>query len=82
MDHIKESKLKNPMESRIPGNTGTQTAPSEQQMEEIQNVLKRAQDLATEKAKEVDRAVHQYPYQSIGIAFGIGILVGILASRR
>jgi len=26
--------------------------------------------------------VHEYPYQSIGIAFGVGMLLGILVNRR
>ena len=30
--------------------------------------------------KTTDRALRTYPYQTIGIVFGIGILVGVLAS--
>jgi ElaB/YqjD/DUF883 family membrane-anchored ribosome-binding protein len=32
-------------------------------------------------AKATDKAVHEHPYQAIGIAFGVGILIGVLASR-
>ena len=33
-------------------------------------------------ARTTDRVIRQHPYQSIGIAFGIGLLVGVLASPR
>jgi len=32
-------------------------------------------------AKQADRVIREHPYQSIGVAFGIGLLVGVLASR-
>jgi ElaB/YqjD/DUF883 family membrane-anchored ribosome-binding protein len=33
-------------------------------------------------AKRTDTAIRDHPYQSIGIAFGIGLLVGVLVARR
>ena len=41
-----------------------------------------ARDKAVEGAEAADRAVHEHPYQAIGIAFGVGVLLGHLASRR
>lgn len=41
-----------------------------------------AQEYCTEKAKATDEVIRDYPYQSIGIAFGIGALVGLLLRRR
>ena len=39
-----------------------------------------------EKAKAgveaADTAVREHPYTSLGVAFGLGVLVGIIASRR
>jgi ElaB/YqjD/DUF883 family membrane-anchored ribosome-binding protein len=32
-------------------------------------------------ARAADRAIHEYPYASLGIAFGIGLLIGVLATR-
>jgi ElaB/YqjD/DUF883 family membrane-anchored ribosome-binding protein len=32
--------------------------------------------------KAADEAVHAHPYQAIGIAFGVGALIGYLVSRR
>jgi ElaB/YqjD/DUF883 family membrane-anchored ribosome-binding protein len=38
-------------------------------------------DKAVEKARAVDETVREHPYQTIGIAFGVGMLLGVLASR-
>ena len=37
---------------------------------------------AVESAKAADEAVHEHPYQAIGIAVGVGALIGYLISRR
>jgi ElaB/YqjD/DUF883 family membrane-anchored ribosome-binding protein len=42
----------------------------------------RVQDRAVESAKATDRAIRTHPYQSIGVAFGVGVLLGVLLSRR
>ena len=42
----------------------------------------RVRDKAVEGAKVADKAVHEHPYEAIGIAFGIGALVGYLLARR
>lgn len=45
-----------------------------------------AQEVATEKAKAVayatDDYVHKNPWRSIGIAAGVGLVVGLLIGRR
>ena len=33
-------------------------------------------------AKATDKVIRDHPYESIGIALGVGMLIGILASRR
>jgi ElaB/YqjD/DUF883 family membrane-anchored ribosome-binding protein len=33
-------------------------------------------------ARVTDRAIRENPYASLGIAFGIGLLIGVLATRR
>ena len=33
-------------------------------------------------AKATDQAIRENPYKSIGIAFGVGALIGYLLSRR
>lgn len=62
----------------------------EQFLEDIKTVVQDGQNLLKAGASEVKehalegvrtagRTVHDYPYQSAGIVFGLGILVGILA---
>jgi ElaB/YqjD/DUF883 family membrane-anchored ribosome-binding protein len=42
----------------------------------------RVQAEALERARAADKAVHEHPYQAIGIAFGVGALLAMLATRR
>lgn len=37
---------------------------------------------ALETAKAADQTIRDHPYPSIGIAFGVGVLVGVLVSRK
>lgn len=37
---------------------------------------------AVESAKAADKAIRENPYQAVGIAFGVGALLGFLLSRR
>jgi ElaB/YqjD/DUF883 family membrane-anchored ribosome-binding protein len=41
-----------------------------------------AQEQAVAKAQAADRTIRTNPYQSIGIAFGVGLLLGFLIKRR
>ncbi len=42
----------------------------------------RVREKAVEGAKAADEAVHEHPYQAIGIAFAVGTLAGYLIARR
>ena len=42
----------------------------------------RVRDQAVEGAKATDKAVHEHPYKAMGIALGVGALVGYLVARR
>lgn len=42
----------------------------------------RLEESAKRGAKATDRAIREHPYHSIGIAFGLGVLIGVLARRR
>ncbi len=33
-------------------------------------------------AKQTDTVIRDHPYQAVGIAFGVGLLVGVLVARR
>ncbi|HVM46780.1 MAG TPA: hypothetical protein VMU04_02085 [Candidatus Acidoferrum sp.] len=39
------------------------------------------QERTVAAAKAADERVREHPYQAIGIAFGIGLLIGVLAAR-
>ena len=39
------------------------------------------QDHAIAGARSADRVIREHPYQSVGIAFGIGLLIGVLVNR-
>jgi len=67
------------MESRVENLTGEA---AKEKIEELKAMLQRAQAKAVESAKVADQAIHEHPYPAIGLAFGIGLLVGILVSRR
>ena len=51
-------------------------------LEVAKDTQRRLQSAATEGAKKADRLVRDNPYHSVGIAFGLGILMGLLANRR
>ena len=42
----------------------------------------RIEEKAVAGARATDRVIRDHPYHSIGIAFGIGVLVGVLVNRR
>ena len=33
-------------------------------------------------AKATDKVIREHPYESIGVAFGVGLLIGVLIGRR
>jgi ElaB/YqjD/DUF883 family membrane-anchored ribosome-binding protein len=51
-------------------------------LESAKKIYGRARDKAVEGAKAADEVVHEHPYQAIGIAFGVGALIGYLVVRR
>ena len=45
-------------------------------------IFGRVREKAVEGAKATDEAVHEHPYQAIGIALGVGALIGYLVACR
>ena len=41
----------------------------------------RLQEKSVAAAKATDKAVREHPYQAVGVAFGVGLLIGVLAMR-
>jgi ElaB/YqjD/DUF883 family membrane-anchored ribosome-binding protein len=61
-------------------------AQAQDSLSQAKSNLMDVQDELTEKAKAVaadaDAYVHEKPWQSVGIAAGLGLLIGLLISRR
>jgi ElaB/YqjD/DUF883 family membrane-anchored ribosome-binding protein len=51
-------------------------------LDSAREIAGRVRDKAVEGANAVDETVRESPYQAIGVAFGVGALVGYLAMRR
>lgn len=45
-------------------------------------IYNRVSEQAVEGAKVADQTIRKNPYQAMGIAFGVGVLLGYLVSRR
>jgi len=71
------------MESRIENSTSSETEFSKDRLlDELKSMVQRAEEKAVERAKAADRVIRDHPYQTIGLAFGLGLLIGVLAARR
>ncbi len=51
-------------------------------VEELKTMIQRAEDKAVERAKAADKVIREHPYQTIGVAFALGLLIGVLARRK
>jgi ElaB/YqjD/DUF883 family membrane-anchored ribosome-binding protein len=51
-------------------------------LESAKEIYGRVRDKAAEGAKVSDQTIRENPYQAMGIAFGVGALLGCLLSRR
>jgi ElaB/YqjD/DUF883 family membrane-anchored ribosome-binding protein len=51
-------------------------------LESAKEIASRVRDKAVEGAKAADEAVREHPYQAIGIALGVGALIGLVVARR
>jgi len=51
-------------------------------LEVAKETRRRLEERAIAGAKATDKLVREYPYQSLGAAFGIGLLIGVLVNRR
>lgn len=71
------------MESRIENSTHSETELSKDRIvDELKSMIQRAEEKAVERAKAADRVIRDHPYQTIGLAFGLGLLIGVLTIQR
>jgi ElaB/YqjD/DUF883 family membrane-anchored ribosome-binding protein len=75
-----------PMESpnRVETERADIKAKLENVIEKAKETCERLQDQTAAAAKATDKTIREHPYQALGVAFGVGVLVGVLAmwSRR
>ena len=60
---------------------GDARANLESAIERAKLACQRLEEKTVAAAKATDRAVREHPYQAIGIMFGVGVLIGVLAAR-
>ncbi len=51
-------------------------------LESAKESCERIEEKTIAAAKATDRTIREHPYESIGIAFGLGLLVGVLVARK
>ena len=51
-------------------------------IESAKATCQRLEEKTVAAAKATDRTIREHPYESIGIAFGLGLLVGVLVARK
>ncbi len=51
-------------------------------VESAKAMCHRLEEKTAASAKAADKAIREHPYQAIGVAFGVGLLIGVLATRK
>jgi ElaB/YqjD/DUF883 family membrane-anchored ribosome-binding protein len=67
--------------NRLESEKGQIRASLENVIEKAKDVCERLQNQTAAAAKATDKTVREHPYQALGIAFGVGVLIGVLVSR-
>ena len=71
------------MEATLHGDSekGVLRAKLEAATEKAKEVCERLEEKTVAAAKATDEVVREHPYEAIGIAFGAGLLIGVLVAR-
>jgi len=51
-------------------------------IESAKATYRRMEEKAVAGAKATDKVIREHPYESLGVAFGLGLLVGVLVTRK
>jgi ElaB/YqjD/DUF883 family membrane-anchored ribosome-binding protein len=70
-----ETRLSSPVDE-------SQARPTERLVDDFKIIVQRAEQGALDRARAADKVVRDHPYQTIGIALGLGVLIGAFAARR
>lgn len=72
------------MEERVNVTATTEPNPpsNENIIHELKAMFQRAEEKAIERAKVADKVIRDHPYPTIGIAFVLGLLLGVVVRRK
>lgn len=51
-------------------------------LESAKGSFGKLEEKALAGAKATDKVIREHPYQTIGVAFGVGLLIGVLVTRK
>lgn len=68
--------------NRLETEKGQIRANLENVIEKAKDVCDRLQNQTAAAAKATDKTIRDHPYEALGVAFGLGVLIGVLVSRR
>jgi ElaB/YqjD/DUF883 family membrane-anchored ribosome-binding protein len=51
-------------------------------LERAKATCEQLQAKTVQAAKATDHVIREHPYESIGVAFGVGLIIGVLVGRR
>ena len=51
-------------------------------IDSAKETYRRLEEKAVAGAKATDKVIREHPYESLGVAFGLGLLVGVLVTRK
>jgi ElaB/YqjD/DUF883 family membrane-anchored ribosome-binding protein len=51
-------------------------------LESAKATCHRVEEKAVAAAKATDHVIREHPYESLGVAFGVGLLIGVLVARK
>ena len=68
--------------NRLETEKGQIRANLESVIEKAKDACERLQNQTAAAAKATDKTIREHPYEALGVAFGLGVLIGVLVSRR
>jgi ElaB/YqjD/DUF883 family membrane-anchored ribosome-binding protein len=51
-------------------------------LDKAKSTYRHLEERTVAAARATDKVIRDHPYESIGIAFGVGLLIGVLVSRK
>ena len=51
-------------------------------LESAKDTGRKLQEKTIAGAKVADKTIREHPYESLGVAFGVGLLIGVVVGRR